>query len=176
MPAAAPGAGAADDVLSPTSSTLAQRARLRDCRQLRAARARAWRTCTVWVLQVVGLAVSDPRHWRLNLNSLRGREALYRSRTLFVQRRMCPASSRDDPLGPVSVSDPRQPQDGADFTELCSLATAEPHIAAFAQACLVLRIDPVVTCEHRPAALPPDPCVNELRAAASDAAGGRRGL
>ena len=87
-------------------------------------------------MQVAGLAVLDPRHWPLNLDSSRGLEALYRSRTLFVQRRMCPVSNRDDPLGPVHVSLSGQPQDGADLTELCSLASAEPHVAAFAQACL----------------------------------------
>ena len=89
---------------------------------------------------MVGLTVSDPHHWPLNLSSTRGLEALYRSRTLFVQRRMCPVSSRDDPLGPAAVSPSGQPSDGADLSELCSVASAEPHVAAFAQA----RCDPAL--------------------------------
>jgi len=106
--------------------------------------------CAMWVLQVMDIEVSDPQHWPLKLSTARGLEALYRSRTVFVQRRMCPVNSRDDPLGPVPVSLSGQPRDGADLTELSSLAAAEPHVAAFAQACSCPALDPVIPV-HAPA-------------------------
>ena len=72
-----------------------------------------------------------------------------------MQRRMCPVNSRDDPLGPIPMSTLGQAGDGADLTELSSLAAAEPHVAAFAQACFCPVLDPVVVCMHLlPAFLP----------------------
>ena len=84
--------------------------------------------------QVAEIVVSDPRHWPQDLRSDRSLEALYRSRTLFVQRRLCPVSSRDDPLGPMPVMTAGESLAAADFSELGSTASSGPFVAAFAQA------------------------------------------
>ena len=80
------------------------------------------------------MAVSDPRHWPQDLCGDRSLEALYRSRTLFVQRRLCPVTSRDDPLGATPSMPAAEGLEAAELSELCSAASAEPSVAAFAQA------------------------------------------
>ena len=84
--------------------------------------------------------VCGPRYWPQDLASAEALQALFASRTLFVQRKSRALAYKDDPSGVRSLLSRVGAADTGDLAQLCATFAAEPFVMAFAQVlcCAVL--------------------------------------
>ena len=83
--------------------------------------------------QVAKVHVCGPRYWPQDLSSSAALQALFASRTLFVQRKSRALAYKDDPSGVRSLLSRAALPDGGDLPQLCATFAAEPFVMAFAQ-------------------------------------------
>lgn len=83
--------------------------------------------------QVAQVHVCGPRYWQQDLSSAAALQALFTSRTLFVQRKSRALAYRDDPTGVRSLLSHAGAADTGDLAQLCATFAAEPFVMAFAQ-------------------------------------------